>query len=86
MIPYQKLVRLRCPVLKFDADDAIIELHTYFFECPEYWCTINELGESWTVKIDESHKQVTELRGVDDFHETVPQNWHARLPNSQHVI
>ena len=39
-----------------------------FIECPECWSTINELGESWDVKIDlieESYEQEIELRGDD---------------------
>jgi hypothetical protein len=44
-----------------------MESHTCFIACPEFWCTINELGDSWGVKIDlieESHIQDIELRGV----------------------
>jgi len=37
----------------------------------EYWCTTDELGESWAVKIDliEGYIQVTEVRDVDEGHE-----------------
>jgi hypothetical protein len=68
------LVRLRCPVSKFDAGGAIIELHTCIIECPESWCTIDELGESWAVKIDlieENYIHFVELRGVDAGHESL---------------
>jgi hypothetical protein len=43
-------------------------------EWPDCWCTINELGESWEVKIDlieESYIQGIELRGVDEGHEVL---------------
>jgi hypothetical protein len=42
-----------------------------FREC---WCTIDELGESWSVKIDsikESYIQDIELSGVDEGHEVL---------------
>ena len=38
----------------------------------EFGCTIDELGESWGIKIDlieESYLHVVELRGVDAGHE-----------------
>ena len=53
-----------------DASDVIFELYMCFIECPEFWCTINELGESWEVKIDlieEIYIQAPELRGVDEI-------------------
>ncbi len=61
-----------CPVRKFDLDGAIIELHMCLIACPEFWCTIDELGESWVVKIDlieENYIQMIELRGVEAGHE-----------------
>ena len=57
-----------------DAGEVIIESYMCFIECPDCWCTINELGESWEVKIDlieESYFQVIELRGVDEGHEVL---------------
>jgi hypothetical protein len=62
----------RSKISKFDAGGPIIELQKCFIACPEFWCTINELGESWAVKIDlieESYIHVVELRGVDAGHE-----------------
>ena len=61
-----------CPVHKFDVDGAIIELHLYLIARPECWCTIDELSESWAVKIDlveENCIKRIELRGVDAGHE-----------------
>ena len=52
--------------------EAITELHMCFIECPECWGTINELGESWGVKInliEKIYPQETEARGVDADHE-----------------
>ena len=46
----------------------MIEYHICFIRCPECWCTINELGELWGVKIDlieESYVHWVELRSVD---------------------
>ena len=57
-----------CPVHKFDLDGTIIELHMCLIACPAFWCTIDELGELWAVKIDlieENYIQIIELRGVD---------------------
>ena len=57
-----------------DANDVIIELYICLIECPDCWCTINELGESCEVKIDlieESYIQGIELRGVDEGHEVL---------------
>ncbi len=61
-----------CPVRKFDLDGFIIEFHTCLMACPECWCTIDEFGESWGVKIDlieEIYFQMIELRGVEAGHE-----------------
>jgi len=61
-----------CPARKFDVDDAIIELHMCLIAFPECWCTIDELGESWGIKIDlieENYTQIRESRGVDAGHE-----------------
>ena len=66
--------RLRCLGSKFDAGGEIIELHICFIECPERWGTVNELGESWAVKIDlieERRIQGIELRGVDEGDEVL---------------
>ena len=55
-------------VLKSDDGSGIVKLHTCFFECSEHWCTINELGKSWTARIDlieEVHTHLVDLRGVD---------------------
>jgi hypothetical protein len=41
---------------------------------PEFGCTIDELSESWAVKIDlieESYMKVIELGGVDEGHEVL---------------
>jgi len=41
---------------------------------PEYWCTTDELGESWAVKIDlieEGYFQVIEMGGVDEGHKVL---------------
>ncbi len=58
-----------------DGDEAIIEFHTGMcIAIPEYWCTTDELSESWAVNIDlieKAYKQVIELRGVDVGHEIV---------------
>ena len=66
---YHKIVgiKLSCPGSKCEFGDAIAELHMCFIEFPEFWCTINELSESFAVKvylIEESYKHVVELRGV----------------------
>jgi len=61
-----------CPVRKLDVDGAIIELHMCLIACTEFWCTTDEFGESWSVKIDlieEIYCQIIELRGVDAGHE-----------------
>jgi len=41
---------------------------------PECWCTTDELGESWAIKIDlieESYPEAIELRGIDVGHEVL---------------
>jgi len=56
-----------------DAGGVIIKFHMCI-AIPEYWCTTDELGESWAVKIDLIEKgyiQVIELRGVDGGHEVL---------------
>ena len=56
-------------MLKSDDGSGIVELHTYFFECSEHWCTINELGELWTARIDlieEVHTHSVDLGGIDE--------------------
>jgi len=62
-----------CPVRKSDVEDAILETHMYLIACPEFWCMIDELGESGGVKIDlieiENYSQGIELRSVDGGHE-----------------
>jgi len=43
-----------------------------FISSPEFWCTIDELGESGAVEIDlieERYIRGAELRGVDTGHE-----------------
>ncbi len=47
---------------------TIIEFHMYIIVYPECWCTIDELGQSWAVKIvliEENYIHVVELRGVN---------------------
>ena len=59
---------VRCPVSECDVGSDKIELHMCFISSPECWRTINELGESWAVKIDlieELYIHVAEMRGVD---------------------
>ena len=73
---YRQLVepRPRCPGSMSDADGDIIELHVCFIEWLERWRTVNELGESWAVKIDlieEIRINVIELRGVDEGDEVL---------------
>src|SRR6266403_4930860 len=69
--PYQRrsIVKLGCLLVsKSDADNGIIKFHTCFITRPKCWCTTDELGESWAVKIDRIEKgyiQVSELRGID---------------------
>ena len=56
-----------------DAGGAIIELHMCLV-IPERWCTTDELGESWAVKIDlieEGYLEVTELGGIDVGYEVL---------------
>src|SRR6266403_1186140 len=56
-----------------DAGGAIIEFHMCIV-IPECWCTTDELGESWAVKIDlieEGYLEGTELRGIDAGHEVL---------------
>ena len=51
-----------------DVGDDILELHMCFISSPECWCRIDELGESWAVKVDlieERYIHVAELRRVD---------------------
>src|SRR6266849_1388775 len=58
-------------VKKCDSGAPIIELHVCIIACPEFWCMIDELGESWAVIIDlieEGYIHVVELRGVDVGH------------------
>ena len=46
----------------------------YSIEFPEYWCTIDELSESWAVKIDlieESYVYVGESRDIDEGDEVL---------------
>ena len=65
-MPWLVEVRLR---LKSDGGGAIIEFHMCFIVCPKCWCTSNELGESWGVKInliEESYFKCFELGGVDE--------------------
>jgi hypothetical protein len=48
------------------------EFQMCFIECPECYCTIDEWGESWAVKIDlieKNYKQEVELRGDEEGHE-----------------
>jgi len=45
-----------------------------FIACPEFWCTIDEFGVSWGVKVDlveESYMPGIELGGVDMGHEVL---------------
>jgi len=54
-----------------DDDGAIIEFHLCT-AIHKYWCTTDELGESWAVKIDfivKGCNQLIEKRGVDVGHE-----------------
>jgi len=58
---------------EFDAGGAIIEFHKCLV-IPESWCTTDELGESWAVKIDlieEGGTEVIEFGGVDVGHEVL---------------
>jgi len=66
------VARVGCPVPESDVGGAVMELHMCFISSPECWCTINELGESWAIKVDlieERYIGVAELRGVDTGHE-----------------
>ena len=66
------MVRVRCPVSECDVGSDKIELHMRFISSLECWCTVNELGESWAVKIDlikERYIRVPELGDVDTGHE-----------------
>jgi hypothetical protein len=58
---------------KCDAGGVIIEFHMCIW-FPEFGCTIDELGESWGVKIDqieESYLDVVELGSVDNGNEVL---------------
>jgi hypothetical protein len=62
-IMYQKIVEssLRCPKLD------VGEPYMCFIECPKFWCTIDELGDSRAVKSDfiqNSYIHDIELRSV----------------------
>ena len=57
-----------------DANDVIIEFYMCLIECPEFWCTIDELGDLWEVKIDlieENYIQALESRCVDEDHKVL---------------
>ena len=56
-----------------DVGGVIVEFHMCI-AIREYWCTTDELGESWAVKIDlieEGYLEVIELRGVDVGHDVL---------------
>src|SRR6266403_6330133 len=62
--------RLRC---ESEAGGAIIEFHMCLV-IPECWCTADEVGESWAIKInliEEGYTEVIELGGIDVGHEVL---------------
>ena len=62
----------RSQVVKIDAGGSVIECHMCFIACPESWCTVDELSESWGVKIDlmeERYECSMQLRGFNDGNE-----------------
>ena len=66
-------LKISGPGWKPNAGDVIIELHLCIV-FPEFGCTIDELGESWGVKIDlieESYIEGLEFGGVDEGHEVL---------------
>ena len=62
-----------CLVCKFEVDGPnSMEFHLCLIGGPECWCTFDELGKLWSVKvnlIEESYTKIIELGGVNAGHE-----------------